>query len=53
MAKRKYYYYEWGTERLGYVSVWHIGDRGAVVRDRSIAKEEALRRGYEFWCPWA
>ena len=32
MAKRKHYYYEWGTERLGYVSVWHIGERGARTR---------------------
>ena len=53
MAKRKYYYYEWGNEKPGYVSVWHVGESGAVVHDRRITKDEAYRRGYVFWCPWA
>ena len=53
MAKRKYYYYEWGDEKPGYVRVWHISKNGGVMVDGEMEKSKALELGLKFWCPWS
>lgn len=53
MSREKIKWFEWGDEKPGYVTTWTVGANGSVVIGRRITLDEALRRRYEFECPFA
>ena len=52
MRMKKIKWFTWGDEKLGYVTTWTVGANGSVVIGRRITLDGALRRGYEFECPF-
>ena len=51
--KKKVRYFEWGNEKPGYVTTWTVAPDAAVRIGEEIKRETAMRRGYEFECPFA
>lgn len=48
----KKFYYSWGNEQPGYVSVWKYGKNGEIIHLKNIKKAEALKLGYSYDCPF-
>ena len=51
MAKERYYF-QWGNETPGHVSVWKKGQKDEVILLGKILKTEALKKNYKFAYPF-